>query len=116
MTLDEKDCVIKELFIPDATGTGLIAGRNVCMPPPNTIQINKCEKIILNQHGIDVKFELNNDNIKKFKQFIINEVKFLRAESFCEDLLNELRKSNKEDLKWYDVEQVIHDVLEGYSK
>lgn len=99
----------------DPTGTGLIAVGNQDLKP-NTIEIGGCEHIYLTQSGIDVKFELNNDNLKKFKQFIINGIKFLRAESFCEDLLNELRKSNKEDLKWYDVEQSIYDVLEGYSK
>ena len=104
-----------KLFIPDTARAGLVAVGNVNMPPANTIQIDKCEKIILNQCGIDVKFELNNDNIKKFKQFIINGVKFLRAESFCEDLLNALRKINKEDLKWYDVEQAICDVMEEYK-
>lgn len=114
MIQNEKYCVVKDLFIPDVIGSGFIG--NINMPPPNTIQIDKCEKIILNQRGIDVKFELNNDNIKKFKQFIINGVKFLRAESFCEDLLDELRKINNENLKWYVVQQAIYDVLEGYSK
>ena len=103
-----------KLFIPYVTGKGLIAIGNQDLKP-NTIEIGGCEHIYLNQSGIDVKFELNNDNIKKFKQFIINGVKFLRAESFCEDLLDELRKSNKEDLKWYDVEQAIYDVLEEYK-
>lgn len=104
-----------KLFIPDVVGSGLMAVGNVNMPPANTIQIGKCEKIILNQYGIDVKFELNNDNLKKFKQFIVNGIKFLRAESFCEDLLDELRKNDKENLKWYDVEQAIYDVLEKYK-
>ena len=115
MTLTEKDCVVTELFIPDATGTGLMAVGNVNMPPANTIQIDKCEKIILTQSGIDVKFELNNDNLKKFKQFIVNGIKFLRAESFCEDLLDVLRKVGNKNLRWYDVEQVIYDVLEDYK-
>ena len=51
-----------KLFIPDTARTGLVAVGNVNMPPANAIQIGKCEKIILNQYGIDVKFELNNDN------------------------------------------------------
>ena len=114
MTLTEKDCVIKELFIPDATGTGLMAGGNVYMPPPNTIQIDKCEKIILNQRGIDVKFELNNDNLKKFKQMYINGIRFLRSEVFFEELEDRLPKNKKLDR--YDVLDIIQDLLEEWKQ
>ena len=114
MILTEKNCVIKELFIPEATGTGLIAIGNQDLKS-NTIEIGGCEHIYLTQSGIDVKFELNNDNLKKFKQFIVNGIKFLRAESFCEDLLNVLRKVGNKNLRWYDVEQIIYDVLEEYK-
>jgi hypothetical protein len=85
------------------------------MPPANTIQIGNCEKIILRQSGIDVKFELDNDNLKKFKQMYINGIGFVRSEAFCEDLLDGLRKVGKKNLKLYDVEQVICDVLEEYK-
>lgn len=99
-------------FLCDPTGTGLIAVGNQDLKS-NTIEIGGCEHIYLTQSGIDVKFELNNDNLKKFKQLIINGLKFLRAESFCEDLLDNLRKNNKENLKWHDVAQAIYDLLEG---
>lgn len=114
MIQNEKDYVIKELFIPDATGTGLIAGGNVYMPPPNTIQIDKCEKIILNQHGIDVKFELNNDNLKKFKQMYINGIGFVRSEAFFEELEDRLPKNKKLDR--YDVINIIQDLLEDWKQ
>ena len=114
MTLNEKDCLIKELFIPDATGTGLMAVGNVNMPPANTIQIDKCEKIILNQHGIDVKFELNNDNLKKFKQMYINGIRFLRSEAFFEELEDRLPKN--EELSRYDVIDIIQDLLEEWKQ
>ena len=114
MTLNKKDCAIKELFIPDVTGNGLIAVGNQDLKP-YTIEISGCEHIYLTQSGIDVKFELNNDNLKQFKQMYINGIGFLRSEAFCEDLLDRLRKVDKKNLKWYDVEQVIYDVLEGYS-
>lgn len=103
-----------ELFIPNNV-SGLIGVGNQDLKS-NTIEIGNCEKIILSQAGIDIKFELNNDNLKKFKQFIINGIKFLRAESFCEDFLDELRKIDRENLELYDIEQAIYDVLEGYSK
>ena len=54
-------------FLYDPTGTGLIAVGNQDLKS-NTIQIDNCEKIILRQSGIDVKLELDNDNIRKFKQ------------------------------------------------
>ena len=114
MTLNEKDCLIKELFIPDATGTGLMAVGNVNMPPANTIQIDKCEKIILNQHGIDVKFELNNDNLKKFKQMYINGIRFLRSEAFFEELEDRLPKNKKLDK--YDILDIIQDLLEEWKQ
>ena len=114
MTLNEEDYVIKELFITDVTGTGLIAVGNQDLKP-NTIEIGGCEHIYLTQSGIDIKLKLNNDNLKKFKQMYINGIRFLRSEAFCEDLLDELRKIDKKNLKWYDIEQVIYDVLEGYS-
>ena len=65
------------------------------MPPANTIQIDKCEKIVLRQSGIDVKFELNNDNIRKFKQMYINGIGFVRSEAFCEELEDRLPKNIK---------------------
>lgn len=84
------------------------------MPPPNTIQIDKCEKIILNQHGIDVKFELNNDNLKKFKQMYINGIGFVRSEAFFEELEDRLPKNKKLDR--YDVINIIQDLLEDWKQ
>ena len=55
-----------KLFIP-SNKSGLIAVGNQDLKP-NTIEIGGCEHIYLTQSGIDVKFKLNNDNIKKFKK------------------------------------------------
>ena len=100
-------------FLCDPIGTGLVAVGNVDMPPTNTIQIDKCEKIILNQYGIDVKFELNNDNLKKFKQMYINGIRFLRSEVFFEELEDRLPKNKKLDR--YDVLDIIQDLLEAWK-
>ena len=102
-----------KLFVPDVTGTGLAAVGSVNMPPANTIQIDKCEKIILTQYGIDVKFELNNDNIKKFKQMYINGIRFLRSEAFFEELEDRLPKNKKLDR--YDILDIIQDLLEEWK-
>ena len=101
-----------KLFIPDVIGSGFIG--NINMPPPNTIQIDKCEKIILNQSGIDVKFELNNDNLKKFKQMYINGIRFLRSEAFFEELEDRLPKNKKLDR--YDILDIIQDLLEEWKQ
>ena len=102
-----------KLFIPDTARTGLVAVGNVNMPPANTIQIDKCEKIILTQSGIDVKFELNNDNLKKFKQMYINGIRFLRSEAFFEELEDRLPKNKKLDR--YDILDIIQDLLEEWK-
>lgn len=103
-----------KLFIPDVIGSGLMAFGNVNIPPANTIQIDKCEKIILTQSGIDVKFELNNDNLKKFKQMYINGIRFLRSEAFFEELEDRLPKN--EELSRYDVIDIIQDLLEEWKQ
>ena len=103
-----------KLFIPDMIGSGLMAVGNVNMPPANTIQINNCEKIILRQLGIDVKFELDNDNIRKFKQMYINGIGFVRSEAFFEELEDRLPKN--EELSRYDVIDIIQDLLEEWKQ
>ena len=103
-----------KLFIPDVIGTGLMAVGNLDMPPANTIQINNCEKIILRQSGIDVKFELDNDNIRKFKQMYINGIGFVRSESFFEELEDRLPKNKKLDK--YDILDIIQDLLEEWKQ
>lgn len=103
-----------KLFIPDVTGSGLIAIGNVYMPPANTIQIDNCEKIILRQSGIDVKFELDNDNIRKFKQMYINGIGFVRSEAFFEELEDRLPKNKKLDR--YDILDIIQDLLEEWKQ
>ena len=103
-----------KLFIPDVTGSGLMAVGNVNMPPANTIQINNCEKIILRQLGIDVKFELDNDNIRKFKQMYINGIGFVRSEAFFEELEDRLPKNKKLDR--YDILDIIQDLLEEWKQ
>lgn len=103
-----------KLFIPDATRTGLMTVGKVDMPPAKTIQINNCEKIILRQSGIDVKFELDNDNIRKFKQMYINGIGFVRSEAFFEELEDRLPKNKKLDR--YDVMDIIQDLLEDWKQ
>ena len=97
----------------DPTRTGLIAVGNVDMPPANTIQIDNCEKIILRQSGIDVKFELDNDNIRKFKQMYINGIGFVRSEAFFEELEDRLPKNKILDR--YDILDIIQDLLEEWK-
>lgn len=80
------------------------------VPPANIIQIDKCEKIVLRQSGIEVKFELNNDNIRKFKQIYINGIGFVRSEAFCEELEDRLPK----DIK-FQVMEIIQDLLEDWK-
>ena len=80
-------------------------------PPARTIQIDKCEKIVLRQSGIDVKFELDNDNIRKFKQIYINGIGFVRSEAFCEELEDRLPK----DIK-FQVMEIIQDLLEEWKQ
>ena len=104
-----------KLFIPDIARTGLVAVGNVVdMPPANTIQINNCEKIILRQSGIDVKFELDNDNIRKFKQMYINGIGFVRSEAFFDELEDRLPKNKKLDR--YDILDIIQDLLEEWKQ
>ena len=112
MVQNEKYCVVKELFIPDATGTGLMAVGNQDFKS-NTIEIGDCEHIYLTQSGIDVKFELNNDNLKKFKQMYINGIRFLRSEVFFEELEDRLPKNKKLDR--YDILNIIQDLLEEWK-
>ena len=78
-------------------------------PPARTIQIDNCEKIVLRQSGIDVKFELDNDNIRKFKQMYINGIGFVRSEAFCEELEDRLPKNIKTS-----VMEIILDLLEEW--
>ena len=80
------------------------------MPPTNTIEIGGCEKIILRQSGIDVKIELDNDNIRKFKQMYINGIGFVKSEAFCEELEDRLPK----DIK-HQVMEIICGILEEWK-
>ena len=100
-------------FLYDPTGTGLIAVGNQDLKS-NTIQIDNCEKIILRQSGIDVKFELDNDNIRKFKQMYINGIGFVRSEAFFEELEDRLPKNKKLDR--YDILDIIQDLLEEWKQ
>ena len=79
--------------------------------PTNSIALDGCEKIILRQSGIDVKFELDNDNIRKFKQMYINGIGFVRSEAFCEELEDRLPK----DIK-FQVMEIIQDLLEEWKQ
>lgn len=81
------------------------------MPPANNIEIRGCEKIVLRQSGIDVKFELDNDNIRKFKQIYINGIGFVRSEAFCEELEDRLPKNIK-----FQVMEIIQDLLEDWKQ
>ena len=81
------------------------------MPPANTIEIGNCEKIILRQSGIDVKLELDNDNIRKFKQIYINGISFVRSETFCEELEDRLPK----DIQ-VQVMEIIQALLEDWKQ
>ena len=81
------------------------------MPPANTIEIGGCEKIVLKQSGIDVKIELDNDNIRKFKQMYINGIGFVRSEAFCDELEDRLPK----DIK-FQVMEIIQDILEEWKQ
>ena len=78
---------------------------------PNSIALHGCEKIILHQAGIDVKFELDNENIRKFKQMYINGIGFVRSEAFCEELENRLPK----DIK-FQVMEIIQDLFEDWKQ
>ena len=95
------------LCCDDLPGGNFAIGK---MPPARTIEINSCEKIILKQSGIDVKFELDNDNIKKFKQMYINGIGFVRSEAFCEELEDRLPKNIKTSVK-----EIILDLLEEWK-
>ena len=97
----------------DPTGTGLVAVGNQDLNS-NTIEISGCEHIYLTQSGIDVKFELNNDNLKKFKRMYINGIGFLRSEAFFEELEDRLPKGKKLDR--YDVLDIIQDLLEEWKQ
>lgn len=79
--------------------------------PTNSIALHGCEKIILQQSGIDVKFELDNDNIRKFKQMYINGIGFVRSEAFCEELEDRLPKDIKTS-----VMEIIQDILEDWKQ
>jgi hypothetical protein len=94
----------------DLPGDNFIAV-GIKAPQASTIQIDKCEKIVLRQSGIDVKFELNNDNIRKFKQIYINGIGFVRSEAFCEELEDRLPK----DIK-FQVMEIIQDLLEDWKQ
>ena len=78
---------------------------------PNTLEIGNCEKIILRQSGIDVNFELANNNIRKFKQMYINGIGFVGTEAFCEELEDRLPK----DIK-VQVMEIIQDLLEDWKQ
>ena len=99
------------LCCDDLPGGNFAIGK---MPPARTIEINSCEKIILRQSGIDVKFELDNDNIKKFKQMYINGIGFVRSEAFFEELEDRLPKNKKLDR--YDILDIIQDLLEEWKQ
>ena len=79
--------------------------------PPNSITLDGCEKIILRQSGIDIKIELDNDNIRKFKQLYINGIGFVRSEAFCEELEDRLPKNIK-----FQVMEIIQDLLEEWKQ
>lgn len=79
--------------------------------PANSIAIDGCEKIILRQSGIDVKIELDNDNIRKFKQMHINGIGFVRSEAFCEELEDRLPKNIK-----FQVMEIIQYLLEEWKQ
>ena len=70
-----------ELFIQES---GVAVGK---IGPPlfNTIQIDKCERIILKDKSLEFSFELAADKIKDYDTLIINGIKFSRVEEESND-------------------------------
>lgn len=67
--------VPNELFIQES---GIAVG-NIESPLFNTIQIDKCERIILKDRSLEFSFEIAADKIKNYDTLIINGIKFSRT-------------------------------------
>ena len=57
-----------------------IAVSKIEQPLFNTVQIDKCERIILKDKSLEFSFELAADKIKNYDTLIINGIKFNRVE------------------------------------
>lgn len=57
-------------------GSGYAVGKIEDMP--NTLQIDKCEKIIFRDKTLDFVFEIGHDQYKDINTIIVNGIKFER--------------------------------------
>lgn len=70
-----------EFFIQES---GIAVG-NIEQPLFNTVQIDKCERIILKDKSLEFSFEIAADKIKNYDTLIINGIKFSRVEEESND-------------------------------
>ena len=47
---------------------------------PNTLQIDKCERIIFRDRTLDFQFEIGHDQYKHIDTIIVNGIKFVKEE------------------------------------
>ena len=71
----------KELKLYTIHDTGLAVGKiDTRDLMSNTLQIDKCERIIFRDKTLDFIFEISHDQYKDIDTIIVNGIKFVRSE------------------------------------